>query len=125
MSDTSCWILFRPAFSLLRAWLMPKVLGSICDRIFLQKAEHERFWRLATDNRTVAFPTSYASHYRAAGVPVPDNAKLTPWTDEVMEYLCSVDGAVEVTECLGFYPRFIGRDVEARTSATNGRPCGV
>jgi hypothetical protein len=105
--DTSCWIVFRAAFSLLRAWLMPKVLGPICDRIFLEKATHERFWRLAIDNRTVAFRTRYASHYRAAGVPEPADAKLTPWTDEVMEYLSSFEGVAELTDHLGFYPRFI------------------
>jgi hypothetical protein len=103
--DTSCWIIFRPAFSLLRAWLMPKVLGPICDRIFLQKAAHERFWRFATDNRTVAFRTKYAVHYQAAGVPVPARAKLTGLSEEIVKYLCSIDGVVEITNCLGFYPR--------------------
>src|SRR5262249_29946082 len=105
--DTSCWIIFRPAFSLLRAWLMPKMLGPICDRIFLQKVEHERFWRIATDNRTVAFRTKYAPHYWAAGVPVPADAKLDAWSGEIVAYLSSLDGAAEVTDCLGFYPRFM------------------
>jgi glycosyltransferase involved in cell wall biosynthesis len=103
--DTSCWIIFRPAFSLLRAWLMPKVLGPISDRVFLQKAAHERFWRLATDNRTVVYRTQYAVHYQAAGVPVPAGAKLTGLSEEILKYLCSIDGVVEVTNCLGFYPR--------------------
>jgi cellulose synthase/poly-beta-1,6-N-acetylglucosamine synthase-like glycosyltransferase len=119
--DTSCWIVFRPAFSLLRAWLMPKVLGPICDRIFLQKVAHERFWHLTTDNRTVAFRTNYASHYRAAGVAAPADAKLTPWSKEIVEYLCSIDGAAEITDHLGFYPRLLGGtpelDLETRQEA--------
>jgi hypothetical protein len=103
--DTSCWIVFRPAFSLLRAWLMPKVLAPVCDRIFLQKVVHERFRRLAVDHRTVAFRTRFAGHYQAAGVPVPPEAKMAYLSDEIVKYLCSVDGVVEVTNCLGFYPR--------------------
>ena len=107
--DASCWMVFRPAFSLLRAWLMPKVLAPIGDRIFLQKAAHERFRHFATDNRTVAFRTQYAGHYQAAGVPLPTGAKSTYLSEEIVKYLCSIDGAVEVTNCLGFYPRLTVR----------------
>jgi len=103
--DTSCWIIFRPAFSLLRAWLMPKVLAPVGDRIFMQKAAHERFQRFATDNRTVAYRTRYAAHYQAAGAPVPVGAKTTSLNEEIVKYLCSPDGVVETTNCLGFYPR--------------------
>jgi Glycosyl transferase family 2 len=103
--DTSCWIIFRPAFSLLRAWLMPKALAPICDRIFLQKTAHERFRRFSTDNRTVAFRTKFAGHYKVAGVPVPVETRSTYFTEDIIKYLCSVDGVVEVTNCLGFYPR--------------------
>jgi glycosyltransferase involved in cell wall biosynthesis len=117
--DTSCWIVFRPAFSLLRAWLMPKVLGPICDRIFLQKVAHERFWRFATDNRTVAFSTQYAVHYQAARVPVPAEAKSTALSEEIIRYLSSVDGVVEVTNRLGFYPRLIGGTLAPFISSTH------
>jgi glycosyltransferase involved in cell wall biosynthesis len=106
--DTSCWIVFRPAFSLLRGWLMPKVLGPIGDRIFLQKAVHERFWRVATDKRTVAFRTRYAVHYQAAGLPAPEGSKSsTLLNEEMRKYLLSTDGVAEITNCLGFYPRLI------------------
>ena len=106
--DTSCWIVFRPAFSLLHAWLMPKVLGPIADRIFLQKTVHERFWRFASDNRTVAFRTRYAGHYQAAGVPVPVEAKPSNLlSDEIVKYLYSVEGTIELTNRLGFYPRMV------------------
>ena len=98
---------------------MPKVLGPICDRIFLQKAAHERFWRIATDNRTVAFRTRYASHYQAAGVPVPAEAKSTLLSEQSIKYLCSIDGVVEVTNCLGFYPRLIGGTLTPFISSTD------
>lgn len=119
--DTSCWIVFRPAFSLLRAWLMPKVLAPSCDRIFLQKAAHERFQRYATDNRTVAFRTRYVFHYQAAGLPIPAEAKTTSLNEEIVKYLCSTDGVVEVTNCLGFYPRLrrIGDSVFLASTTEN------
>ena len=82
---------------------MPKVLAPICDRIFLQKVDHERFRRFATDNRTVAFRTRYAGHYQAAGVPVPAEAKSIHF-EEILKYLRSIDGVVELNNCLGFYP---------------------
>ena len=102
--DTSCWLVFRPAFALLRAWLMPKVLAPIGDRIFLQKAAHDRFQRFATGNRTVNYRTLYAGHYRSAGAPVPAEAKLTYFSEEIVKYLCSLDGVTEVTNSMGFYP---------------------
>lgn len=113
--DTSCWMIFRPAFSLIQAWLMPKMLATVCDRIFLQKTAHERFRRFATDNRTVAFRTKFAGHYKAAGVPVPPEAKSSYLTEDVLKYLCSSDGVVEVTNCLGFYPRLFGWTMSGRT----------
>jgi glycosyltransferase involved in cell wall biosynthesis len=113
--DTSCWIIFRPAFSLLRTWMMPKVLAPVCDRIFLQKTAHERFRRFATDNRTVAFRTKFAGHYEAAGVSVPAEATSTYVTEDILKYLCSMDGVIEVTNCLGFYPRLFRWTMSVRT----------
>lgn len=113
--DTSCWIIFRPAFSLLRTWMMPKVLAPVCDRIFLQKTAHERFRRFATHNRTVAFRTKFAGHYKAAGVPVPAEAKFTYFTEDILMYLCSMDSVIEVTNCLGFYPCLFRRTIPVRT----------
>jgi hypothetical protein len=103
--DTSCWIVFRPAFALLRAWLMPKVLAPMNDRIFLQKAVHDRFQRFATDNRTVNYRTLYAGHYRDAGAPVPSGARSTYLTQKMISYLCSLDGVTEITNSIGFYPK--------------------
>jgi hypothetical protein len=95
--------------------MMPKVLAPICDRIFLQKTIHERFRRFATDNRTVAFRTKYAGHYKAAGVPVPAEAKSTYFTEDILKYLCSTDGVIEVTNRLGFYPPLFSWTMSVRT----------
>ncbi|MGB8364325.1 MAG: glycosyltransferase family 2 protein [Rhizomicrobium sp.] len=102
--DTSCWLVFRPAFSLLRAWLMPKVLGPVCDRIFLQRAIHDRFRITPTEDRTVCFRTQYAYHYQLAGMAVPPGMKTPRDVFKVNDYLLSKAGAREITRALGFYP---------------------
>jgi hypothetical protein len=94
---------------------MPKVLAPICDRIFLQKAAHDRFQRFATDNRTVNYRTLYAGHYRHAGAPVPAEAKSTYLSQEIAEYLCSLDGVTEVTNSMGFYPSLFRWTMSVRT----------
>jgi glycosyltransferase involved in cell wall biosynthesis len=106
--DTSCWLIFRPAFSLLRTWFMPKPLGPLCDRVFLGKAIHDRFQITMTNHRTVAYRTLYAAHYQAAGAPVPENAKTCDTGGAfhaAISYLHSIDGVIEATNALGFYPR--------------------
>jgi len=78
-------------------------IGFFCRRLLTSG------FGIATDNRTVAFRTQYVGHYQAAGVPVPTGAKSTYLSEEIVKYLCSIDGAVEVTNCLGFYPRLTVR----------------
>jgi glycosyltransferase involved in cell wall biosynthesis len=102
--DTSCWLIFRPAFLLLRSWLMPKPLSPLCDRIFFKKVINDRYHVTMTNHRTVAFRTQYADHYRAAGVPVPDGAKGSDWCSASMAFLKSPRGIIETTTQLGFYP---------------------
>ena len=86
---------------------MPKVLSPICDRIFRQKADHDRFQRFATDNRTVNFRTLYAMHYHNAGAPVPAEAKSALLSQGIINYLCSREGINEVTNSIGFYPSLL------------------
>ncbi|WP_158808348.1 hypothetical protein, partial [Beijerinckia sp. L45] len=74
--DTSCWMLCRPAFGLLAAWLMPKALSPVCDRIFFQAVLHARLPITGASSRTVNFRTRYALHYEAAGQAVPPGAKV-------------------------------------------------
>lgn len=102
--DTSCWLIFRPAFSLLRAWLMPKTLWPACDRIFLQKAIHDRFGITSTMDRTVCYRTRWAVHYRLAGMAVPPGAKTGSDVFGVNRYILTKEGAREIVHALGFYP---------------------
>ena len=100
--DTSCWLIFPPAFHLLRTWLMPKELSPICDRIFFHKVVHDRLRIAATNCRTVNFRTQYSLHYQAAGVSPPPGAKTT---DEVTRnataYLSTERGVAEFNKFLG------------------------
>jgi glycosyltransferase involved in cell wall biosynthesis len=104
--DTSCWLVFRPAFAMLQTWLMPKQLSPICDRIFYTKALHERYSIFLTNARTVVFRTQYAYHYQLAGWPVPEGAKGSEEFTECNRFLLSVDGVRELVDTLGFYPPF-------------------
>jgi glycosyltransferase involved in cell wall biosynthesis len=87
--DTSCYMLFRPAFSLLRSWLMPKELGSLCDRVFLKKAISAGFKLHYIAARTVAFRTQYLSHYQRAGISPSPNLKGADTHDRALNYLIS------------------------------------
>ncbi|MFN5119384.1 MAG: glycosyltransferase family 2 protein [Cyanobacteriota bacterium] len=76
--DTSCMVLFAPAFSCLALWAqMPRLLAPQCDRVlFYQlKANHRCSW---TGRPTVFFETWYANHFLAAGLLPPLNAKFLP-----------------------------------------------
>jgi len=109
--DTSSWLVFRPAFALLSAWLMPKVLGPFCDRIFLLKAIHDRFRITFLDVRTVVFRTSYVLHYRAAGLPAPVGAKGWEEFNETKAHLSNPAVIAELVAKLGFY---VTEELEAR-----------
>jgi hypothetical protein len=103
--DTNCWLLLRPAFALLRFWLLPKTLAAIGDRLLLGKVVHDGFRRVATQDRTVCYQTAWASHYLQAGLPPPPGAKHLD-TTEVMRFVRSAEGVSEVTRVMGFYPVF-------------------
>lgn len=103
--DTSCITLFRGAFKLLQAWLMPKQLGPVCDRIFIQKVRNDKYDILYLDQRTVCFQSQYLSHYAAAQIDPPAGAKTT---EDVFggarAFLSEVDNLQEISETLGFFP---------------------
>jgi glycosyltransferase involved in cell wall biosynthesis len=115
--DTSCWLIFRPAFANLRVWLMPKPLSPLCDRIFFRKILNDRYTVTATDYRSVAFRTQYADHYIAAGRAVPDGAKGNDWWRAALEFLHSPVGIAETTKQLGFYPAPIFAQIGQALSA--------
>jgi hypothetical protein len=103
--DTSCLLIHRSSFDLFGIWLdMPRILSPICDRVFLAgilaKARSVR----STGQRTVAFRTQYANHYRAAAVPVPSWAKEENFAEGAMAYLRTQQGVTETVKALGFWP---------------------
>lgn len=101
--DTSCWLLFRPAFGLLKAWLMPKPLSPVCDRIFFHAVLHARLPITGASCRTVNFRTRYALHYEAADRPAPAEAKVIGASvDAANAYLASEAGAAAFQAALGF-----------------------
>lgn len=103
--DTSCFMLHRQAFELLPIWLqMEKVLGPICDRVFLAAVRHKRFTINSTRLRTVAFRTQYESHYRSAGLSVPEGAKGAAEVKPAFSYLLTKGGVSNSLSRMGFWP---------------------
>lgn len=75
-ADTSCMVLFEPAFSSLALWAqMPRHYAPQCDRLMFQQlmARHRCGWSEAA---TLYFETWYAGHFLAAGLLPPRNAKF-------------------------------------------------
>ncbi len=86
--DTSCYLIHESSFDLIGVWLdMPRILAPICDRVFLDAILQQGRSIQSTGLRTVAFRTQYASHYQAAGRPVPHGAKGTDFADGAWQYL--------------------------------------
>ena len=103
--DTSCVLIHRSSFDLIGVWLdMPRMLSPICDRVFLAAILHNQRSVRSTGQRSVAFRTQYASHYRAAGAPVPQGAKDADHAGGVLAYLVSPQGVTECVQALGFWP---------------------
>jgi glycosyltransferase involved in cell wall biosynthesis len=102
--DTNCWLITRPAFSLLPIWRIPKWAAIMGDRVFLEHARRKRFAITETQHRTVNYRTKYVNHYRLAGVPTP--AGVYPGNDlvDAVRRLRSLAGATEMTAVIGFYP---------------------
>lgn len=102
--DTSSWLVVRPAFALLSAWLMPKVLSPLADRIFFRKAIHDRYRITFLDTRTVVYRTRWVSHYRRAGLPAPVGAKGLEEIDKAKAQMSNPAVIAEFVAKLGFYP---------------------
>jgi hypothetical protein len=103
--DTNCWLVTRAAFPLLPVWRIPKRAAALGDRIFFEKARHERFAITETQHRTVNYRTKHIAHYRGAGVPVPDGVYEHDALKDAFNYVRSVQGVVETLAVTGFYPR--------------------
>jgi hypothetical protein len=102
--DTSCFLLYRDCFDSIDIWLkMPKILGPLCDRIFLKALREKRYRFAYSDMRTVAFRSQYAVHYVAAGLEPPHEAKRDISAD-ALAWVKSIQGITECVNTLGFYP---------------------
>lgn len=103
--DTSCYLLSRNAFAVTGVWTsMPKILSSLCDRVFFGALKHRRYVVSSTRQKTVAFRTRYIYHYQKAGRPVPDNPKTGDEFKPGLAYLKSNHGIEESVNQLGFWP---------------------
>jgi hypothetical protein len=103
--DTSCFLIHRSSFDVLGVWLaMPRVLAPICDRVFLAAILDKSRTIRSTGRRTVAFRSRYASHYRAAGAPVPPGAKGADFAAAALAYLQTPQGVTECVKAMGFWP---------------------
>lgn len=74
--DTSCIVVFAPAFHSLALWAqMPAELGPNCDRVCFQhlRARCRCAW---SERASVAFETWYLGHFVAAGRVPPASAKF-------------------------------------------------
>lgn len=102
--DTSCFLIHRSAFASNMVWSkMPRALSPICDRIFYAALRNDRYSMCFTRQRTVAFTTLYADHFRGLGRDLPEDAKSGTFENE-MAYLLSSDGVRDTVERLGFWP---------------------
>lgn len=104
--DTSCWMIFREAFDLLRFWRVPHAFNWAGDRAFLQKAIHDRYTIGFTNHRTVNYRTRYAEHFRRAGKPPPENAIGIEPLLKARELARTVEGVQTLVKFFGFYPQF-------------------
>ena len=75
-TDTSCLVIFRPAFDLMALWgSMPREAGPICDRIMWDAIRLRGITRAHDPEPSVGFRSQYAFHYAKAGEAIPANAK--------------------------------------------------
>jgi len=105
-ADTSCWFITRSAFSLFRAWFMPKPLAPVCDRVFFQKTVFDQFRICFTPWRSVAFRTQYTAHYRDAKMPAPSGCKDSPDYEGLRRYVAEPANIQTLQNLFGFVPQF-------------------
>ena len=102
--DTSCWLVTRPAFDLLDAWLMPLPLSPVCDRVFFATTKFRGHAFASTRRRTVLFTTTYRYHYELAEEEPPADAK-SGVRQAAHDWLQEPANRSETAARLGFVPR--------------------
>lgn len=104
-ADTNCFFIHRTAFEVLGVWLRtPKQLATVGDSVFLGAVRHARFSIAPTRQRTVAYRTTHEFHYRLAGEPPPEGAKLMDLVRPAQQWLLTKEGVDESVRQLGFWP---------------------
>ena len=81
---------------------MPKPLSPICDRVFLRGVRQRGFRIAFTDERTVAFRTQYAVHFRMAGLQPPPDTKENSIFAPVEAYLADPNNRIAFARRHGF-----------------------
>ena len=103
--DTSCILLHKSAFHINDLWgKMPKPLSPICDRVFMAGIRHKQLGFTSTKQRSVAFRTQYAYHYRKAGLIPPFEVKGENVLNQSFEYMRSPAGITNCINTMGFWP---------------------
>jgi hypothetical protein len=124
--DTSCYFFLPGSYPALHHWVtMPKPLTPICDRIFLAAVMAHKLRSAELDQPTVFYETLWSSHYKAAGLPVPANAKPNVDMMPAQSWLHSLsDAQLRLANKLA---GSVLRDPEAISSPTRRNekcPCG-
>jgi hypothetical protein len=102
--DTSCWLVTRPAFDLLDAWLMPPALSAVCDRVFFETVRFRKHAFASTRRRTLCFTTTYRYHYELVQEEPPSGAKLGVRA-AAHEWLQDAANREATLAALGFCPK--------------------
>ncbi len=113
--DTNCWLVTRPAFALLTAWLMPPGLSVIGDRIVFEAARRMGFTGAMTRRRTVCYSTLYRDHYLKLDETPPPGAKAGI-LKAGLDYLAKPKNRAGIIAAVGFMPHGLG----VRFDATSG-----
>jgi glycosyltransferase involved in cell wall biosynthesis len=101
--DTSCIMMHKAAFAANSIWTdMPRQLSPICDRVFYAGLRRRRYRIGYTREKSVAFTTTYASHYDAVGRQAPMNDKHDA-VQRAQSFALSLEGAGEIMNGLGFW----------------------
>lgn len=123
--DTNCWLVARPAFALLTAWLMPTELSVIGDRVVFEAARRMGLTGVQTRRRTVCYTTLYQDHYQRLGETPPPDAKSGIYKAG-LDYLANPKNRAGIVAAIGFMPHGRGEryDAARRDGGTMVRRAG-
>ncbi len=90
--DTNCYLITHTAFPLLAGWGLRNnqtahQIAYIGDRLFWNTVVNSRVRRAHSKTLTVNYETTWASHYEALDLAIPDFAKVLAWSPEEQRLL--------------------------------------